>query len=75
MLVRPTNHFFFQSFVGLAGKQQQLDGIYDKEITKRYCGYEIQHLSKRHRERETGGEGRHFKLGIKDKSICKFHTI
>jgi hypothetical protein len=42
-----------------------------KKITKRCEGYEIQHLSKRYRERETGGGGWPFKLNIKDKKIRK----
>jgi hypothetical protein len=45
--------------------QQQFDDIDDKEITKRYKRHEIQHLSKRYRERETG-VGRPFKLNIND---------
>ena len=47
---------------------QQFDDIYDKEITKRYDRYEIQRLSKKYRERETGA-GRPFKLDIKDRSL------
>jgi len=48
--------------------QQQFDNIYDKEITKRYDRYEIQRLSKKYRERETGA-GRPFKLDIKDRFL------
>jgi hypothetical protein len=48
--------------------QQQIDNIYDKEITKRYDRYEIQRLSKKYRERETGA-GRPFKLDIKDRFL------
>jgi hypothetical protein len=47
---------------------QQFDDIYDKEITKRYDRYEIQRLSKKYRERETGA-GRPFKLDIKDRFL------
>ena len=47
---------------------QQFDDIYDKEITKRYTRHEIQRLSKRYRERETGA-GRPFKLDVKDRFL------
>jgi len=47
---------------------QQFDDIYDKEITKRYAKHEIQRLSKKYRERETGA-GRPFKLDIKDRFL------
>ena len=57
----------FKSFTGLT-VQQQFDNIYDKEITKRYDRYEIQRLSKKYRERETGA-GRPFKLDIKDRFL------
>jgi len=56
----------FKSFTGLT--VQQFDGIYDKEITKRYAKHEIQRLSKKYRERETGA-GRPFKLDIKDRFL------
>ena len=57
----------FKSFTGLAIKE--FDDIYEKEITKRYEGYEIKRLSKRKdREREIGA-GRHFKLDIKDRFL------
>src|SRR3954447_2015189 len=56
----------FRSFTGLT--VQQFDDIYDKEITKRYTRHEIQRLSKKYRERETGA-GRPFKLDIKDRFL------
>jgi hypothetical protein len=39
--------------------------MYDKEITKRYVIHEIQRLSKKYRERETGAVGKTFKLDEK----------
>jgi hypothetical protein len=60
------NPLLFKSFTGLT--VQQFDDIYDKEITKRYDRYEIQRLSKKYRERETGA-GRPFKLDIKDRFL------
>jgi len=47
---------------------QQFDDIYDKEITKKYDRHEIQRLSTRFRERETGSD-RPFKLDIKDRFL------
>jgi hypothetical protein len=49
---------------------QEFDGIYKKEITKRYHDYEIKRLSKRKdRKRDTGAIGRPFKLGVKDRFL------
>ncbi len=60
----------FKSFAGLT--VQQFDDINDKEITKRYDKYEIQHLSKikDNRERETGAVGRPFKLDLEKVSYA-----
>jgi hypothetical protein len=59
----------FKSFTGLTVKQ--FDEIYDKEITKRYCKYEIQRLSKRNkdRERDIGTADRPFKLDLRDRCV------
>ena len=57
----------FKSFTGLTVKQ--FDEIYDKEITKRYVKHEIQQLSKKYSERETGAVGRPFKLDVKNRFL------
>jgi len=59
----------FKSFTGLS--VQEFDGIYNKEITKRYCKHELKRLFKRlNRKRKIGATGsRHFKLDLKDRFL------
>ena len=58
----------FKSFTGLS--VEEFDGIYDKEITKRYDKYEIQRLSKRNKDRERNiGAGRPYKLDLKNRVL------
>ena len=54
----------FKSFTGLT--VQEFDDIYNKKITKRYRGYELQRLSKRKDRKRDTGAGRPFKLDVKD---------
>jgi hypothetical protein len=52
---------------------QDFDNIYNKELSKRYGKYEIQHLSIKRkytkRERRYGAVGRPFKLDIKNRFL------
>jgi hypothetical protein len=48
---------------------QQLGNINYKEITKRYVKHEIQQLSKKYPERETGAVGKPFKLDVKNRRL------
>jgi hypothetical protein len=48
---------------------QEFDGIFDKEIIKRYAKHEIQRLSKRKNRKRSIGAGRPFKLDIKDRFV------
>jgi hypothetical protein len=48
---------------------QDIDNIYDKEITKRYHDYEMQRLSKRKNRERAMGAGRSFKLDAKDRFL------
>ncbi|MER5175141.1 MAG: transposase family protein [Candidatus Nitrosocosmicus sp.] len=59
----------FKSFTGLS--VEEFDDIYKKEIAKRYCKHEIQHLSKIKdtRERKDGDIGRQFKLDVKNRFL------
>jgi hypothetical protein len=59
----------FKSFIGITA--QEFDGIYNKEIVKRYTNHELQRLSSKRktvREREIGA-GRPFKLDVKDRFL------
>ena len=49
--------------------KQKHSNIYDKEITKRYVKHEIQRLSKKYPERETGAVGKPFKLDVKNRRL------
>src|SRR6478752_5897549 len=57
----------FESFTCLS--VQEFDDIYNKEITKRYCDYEIKRLSKRKNRKRDTGAGRPFKLDLRDRCI------
>ena len=58
----------FKSFTGLT--VQEFDGIYDKEIAKRYERHEIQRLFKRKVDRKRMyGTGRPFKFDVKDRFL------
>ncbi len=59
----------FKSFTGLTLKE--FDDIYDIEITTRYEGHEIKHLSTKRKERENkfGAIGRPFKLDVRDRFL------
>jgi hypothetical protein len=57
----------FKSFTGLT--VQEFDGIFDKEIIKRYAKHETQRLSKRKNRKRSIGAGRPFKLDIKDRFV------
>jgi hypothetical protein len=48
---------------------QEFDETYDKEITKRYDKHEIQRLSKRKNRKRSMGDGRHFKLDVKNRFL------
>ena len=51
----------FKSFTGFS--VQEFDDIYDKDLAKKYAKHEIQHLSKRNKDRKRDiGAGRPFKL-------------
>ncbi len=58
----------FKSFTGLT--VEEFDGIYNKEITKRYDKHELRRLStkRKNREREIGA-GRPFKLDVRDRFL------
>ncbi len=59
----------FKSFTGIT--VQEFDGIYNKELTKRYDKHETQRLSpkrKENREREIGAD-RPFKLDVKNRFL------
>jgi len=58
----------FKSFTGLS--VQEFDVIYDREIIKRYEGYEIQCLFQRKVDRKRRyGAGRSFKLDTRDRLL------
>jgi hypothetical protein len=48
---------------------QEFDGIYNKQITKKYTKHEIKRLSKRKVRKRDLGAGRPFKLDVKDRCI------
>jgi hypothetical protein len=57
----------FKSFTGLT--VQDFDGIFDKEITKKYAKHETQRLSKRKNRKLSIGAGSPFKPDIKDRIV------
>src|SRR5215203_2787415 len=57
----------FRSFTGLT--VEEFDGIYNKEIEKRYCKHEAQRLTKRKERERSIGAGRPFKLDVKNRFL------
>jgi hypothetical protein len=55
----------FRSFTGLT--VEEFDGIYNKEIEKRYPKHEARRLTKRKERERSIGAGRHFKLDVKNR--------
>jgi hypothetical protein len=57
----------FRCFTGLT--VEEFDGIYNKEISKRYCKHEAQRLAKRKERERSMGAGRPFKLDVKNRFL------
>src|SRR6185437_10693251 len=57
----------FKSFTSIT--VQQFDNIYDKEVTKRYCKYKLERLSKRKYRKRDIGTDRYFTLDTRDRFI------
>lgn len=57
----------FRCFTGLT--VEEFDGIYNKEIEKRYCKHEAQRLTKRKERERSVGAGRPFKMDVKNRFL------